>query len=44
MLLGVGTDGQALPLGWRALWLLVLWKFTIISFTQIGLGEACEFH
>ena len=41
VLLGVGTDDQALPLGWRALWLLV-WKFTIISFTQIGLGEACR--
>ena len=39
ILLGVGRNGHALPLGWRALWLIV-WKFIIISFTQIGVGEA----
>ena len=38
ILLGVGRNGHALPLGWRALWLIV-WKFVIINFTQIGVGE-----
>ena len=33
VLLGISKDGHALPLGWRALWLIV-WKFVIISFTQ----------
>ena len=43
ILLGVAGNGQALPLGWRALWLIV-WKFIIISFTQIGVGEATDLN
>ena len=32
-----------LPRGWLALWLLVLlWKFIIISLTQIGIGESSQ--
>ena len=37
ILLGIGRNGHALPLGWRALWMII---FIIISFTQIGVGEA----
>ena len=43
ILLGVAGNGQALPLGWRAL-LLIVWKFIIISFTQIGVGEATDLN
>ena len=43
VLLGISKDGHALPLGWRALWLIV-WKFVIISFTQIGVGEATDLN
>ena len=43
ILLGVGKDGRALPRGWRALWLIVC-KFIIIGFTQIGEGETADLN